>query len=202
MVSATSAQPRFARRSIFRGMVPHAFEAEDDGLDIRSQSRRSGADFCPISMSIRGHIGGWQFLGRGQAGSPQTHSQRNAGTHSGVAALVDTCDDLHRQGILGVMRHFRISPEFGAGPLWDDAWDGKAEICPHPTSLGLSTALSDDLLLWQSDYEATLDAAHPSGSAFATAADRVAWERRGYELEARGRHELGETGTVRLDLPG
>ncbi len=99
------------------------------------------------------------------------------------------------------MRRFRISPEFGAGPIWDDAWEGKTEICLHSKSICLSDELSNDLQRWQLDYEATLDVVYPPDSAFPAAVDRLAWEQRGYELEARVRGELGETGTVRLELP-
>ena len=99
------------------------------------------------------------------------------------------------------MRRFKIAPEFGAGPIWDDAWDGESEICPHPRTIGLSEQLSDDLMQWQADYEATL-ADYPPDSAFLTEAERADWEQRGRRLEALVRVELGEKAVVRLQLPG
>lgn len=90
--------------------------------------------------------------------------------------------------------------EFGSGPLWDDDWDGEGEICPDPTSLGLSPVLSADLMRWQDDYDSTLDHAYPPDSAFTSEATRVDWEQRGIELFERLRRELGETVAARLDL--
>lgn len=100
----------------------------------------------------------------------------------------------------GGMRRFRLSPEFGAGPIWDDDWDGQQAICPSPRSLGLSNQLASDLDAWQSDYDATL-ADYPPDSRFPSEAERRRWEQRGRELLERLRRELGATAAVRLQLP-
>lgn len=97
------------------------------------------------------------------------------------------------------MRKWRIAPEFGAGPIWHDDWDGVTEICPHPLTIGLSEALSEQLMQWQADYDATL-ADYPPDSDFPTTADRIAWQERGRQLELRVRQELGDTAEVRLKI--
>jgi len=100
------------------------------------------------------------------------------------------------------MRRLVMRPEFGSGPLWDDEWDGRADICPDPQSLGVSLGLSAELATWQAEYDATLDHSYPPDSSFPSEALRVRWERQGHELLERLRQELGETVTVRLELPG
>jgi hypothetical protein len=104
--------------------------------------------------------------------------------------------------MLVTMRRLVVRPEYGAGPIWDDAWDGHTDICPDPASLGISTALAAELTRWQADYDETLDQAYPPDSRFVSDAARLDWEQRGVDLSRRLQVELGEAAIVRLDLPG
>ena len=94
-----------------------------------------------------------------------------------------------------------LRAEYGAGPIWDDDWDGARDLTPAPETLGLSDELCDALRRWQADYDATLDQAYPPDSSFATDDERTAWRQRGYELFRWVQVELGEMTVVRLALP-
>lgn len=94
-------------------------------------------------------------------------------------------------------RRLKVAPEYGAGPLWDGDWDGYREICPMPSTLGLSAALVADLDAWQAEWDATL-APHPPDSAFPSAEAEAQWRQRGAELADRLRSELGADVEVTL----
>ena len=77
------------------------------------------------------------------------------------------------------MRRLRLHPEYGAGPLWEDDWDGESALAPTSESLGLSAELCEALNTWQAIYDATLNQEYPPDSAFPSERDRLAWEQSG-----------------------
>ena len=98
------------------------------------------------------------------------------------------------------VRRFVMRPEYGGGPLWDDEWDGVADLCPDVESFGLSPHLTSELLLWQAEYVATLDHSYPPDSDFPSEAVRAQWDQRGHDLFDRLTQEVGDRMSIRLDL--
>lgn len=69
----------------------------------------------------------------------------------------------------------RLSPEYGCGPLWDDA-EG---YCVEPAAFGIPPELAERIQRWDDAYQATLDPDYPPGSRFPDEAAEAAWQAEG-----------------------
>lgn len=69
----------------------------------------------------------------------------------------------------------RFSPEYGGGPLWDDA-EGH---CLEPAAFGIPDALAKRIQRWDDVYQATLNPDYPPDSRFPDEASEAAWQAEG-----------------------
>lgn len=69
----------------------------------------------------------------------------------------------------------RLSPEYGAGPLWDDA----KGHCLEPAAFGIPNDVAERIRRWDDVYQATLDPDYPPDSGFPHAAAEAAWQAEG-----------------------
>lgn len=77
-------------------------------------------------------------------------------------------------------RVFRLAPEYGCWPLWDDATGDNLE----PEHWPLPPDLAARLRAWDDAFQATLDSAYPPDSRFASAEAEAAWTAEGAALKA------------------
>lgn len=75
-------------------------------------------------------------------------------------------------------RTFRLSPEFGCWPIWDDATGDNVD----PAELPLSPALVERIRRWDDAFQATLDPAYPPDSRFPDETAEAAWRAGGNAL--------------------
>lgn len=79
--------------------------------------------------------------------------------------------------------------EYECFPIWEASPNKFGNI--DPRSLPISANLANELLLWAAQYEKTLDQEYPPWSGFATQSEADAFERKGYDLLASLKQELG-----------
>ena len=75
-------------------------------------------------------------------------------------------------------RTFRLAPEFGCWPIWDDATGDNLD----PAELPLSLALVERIRRWDDAFQATLDPDYPPDSRFPDKAAEAAWRAEGNAL--------------------
>lgn len=69
----------------------------------------------------------------------------------------------------------RFSPEYGGGPLWDDA-EG---YCLEPAAFGIPDDLAERIRRWDDTYQATLNPDYPPDSRFPDTAAEAVWQAEG-----------------------
>lgn len=75
-------------------------------------------------------------------------------------------------------RTFRLAPEFGCWPIWDDATGDNLD----PVELAISPALVERIRRWDDAFQTTLDPAYPPDSRFPDEAAEAAWRAEGNAL--------------------
>lgn len=69
----------------------------------------------------------------------------------------------------------RLAPEYGCWPTWDDETGDNID----PADLSIPADLHARIVVWDGDFQATLDNACPPDSRFADAAAESAWRTEG-----------------------
>lgn len=89
-------------------------------------------------------------------------------------------------------RRFRLAPEWGCYPLWDEETGESVETA----SLGLPVELTERIDAWDQEFQAILDQNYPPDSKFPTEAAEQAYLAEGRAIAAELKNLLGEDAFV------